>query len=45
MQTLRLAPVALCLMTALGANAHADEVAVAVAANFTAPMQKIAAQF
>ena len=25
--------------------AHADEVSVAVAANFTAPMQKIAAQF
>ncbi len=45
MKALRLAPVALCLMTALGANAHADEVAVAVAANFTAPMQKIAAQF
>ena len=26
-------------------HAHADEVAVAVAANFTAPMQKIAAAF
>ncbi|MDR2325270.1 MAG: molybdate ABC transporter substrate-binding protein [Acidovorax sp.] len=29
----------------LASAAHADEVAVAVAANFTAPMQKIAAQF
>ena len=32
---------AACLLPA----AHADEVSVAVAANFTAPMQKIAAQF
>ncbi|MFG5778085.1 molybdate ABC transporter substrate-binding protein [Comamonas sp. J-3] len=45
MKALRLAPLALCLLTAFGSVAHADEVAVAVAANFTAPMQKIAAQF
>ena len=35
---------ALCAF-ALSAAAHADEVQVAVAANFTAPMQKIAADF
>lgn len=45
MKALHLAPLALCLLTAFGSVAHADEVAVAVAANFTAPMQKIAAQF
>ena len=33
------------LLAAASATAHADEVSVAVAANFTAPMQKIAAQF
>lgn len=33
------------LAVALLSGAHADTVAVAVAANFTAPMQKIAAQF
>ncbi len=40
--------VGLCLaagLSSLSALARADEVAVAVAANFTAPMQKIAAQF
>lgn len=39
----------LCLLlialTGMAAQAHADEVSVAVAANFTAPMQKIAADF
>ncbi|CAM3320494.1 molybdate ABC transporter substrate-binding protein [Polaromonas hydrogenivorans] len=39
----------LCLLlialTGIAAQAHADEVSVAVAANFTAPMQKIAADF
>jgi molybdate transport system substrate-binding protein len=41
----RFAPLALSLLAALAASAHADEVSVAVAANFTAPMQKIAAAF
>ncbi len=41
----RFAPLALSLLAALAASAHADEVSVAVAANFTAPMQKIAAEF
>ncbi|QMV74510.1 molybdate ABC transporter substrate-binding protein [Comamonas piscis] len=41
----RLAPLALSLFAALAASAHADEVSVAVAANFTAPMQKIAVEF
>lgn len=39
----------LCLLlialTSIAAQAHADEVPVAVAANFSAPMQKIAAEF
>lgn len=34
-----------CLTFAVSIPAHADDVAVAVAANFTAPMQKIAAAF
>lgn len=41
----RFAPLALSLLAALAASAHADEVSVAVAANFTAPMQKIAEEF
>ncbi|WP_394682272.1 molybdate ABC transporter substrate-binding protein [uncultured Comamonas sp.] len=41
----RLAPLALSLLAAFATGAHADEVSVAVAANFTAPMQKIAAAF
>ncbi len=45
MTTLRFAPLALSLFAAFAASAHADEVSVAVAANFTAPMQKIAAEF
>ncbi|HEX8989554.1 MAG TPA: molybdate ABC transporter substrate-binding protein [Rhodocyclaceae bacterium] len=42
MKALRLAPLWLSL---LPLAAHADEISVAVAANFTAPMQKIAADF
>ena len=45
MTLLRPTALALSLLAALATSAHADEVAVAVAANFTAPMQKIAAQF
>ncbi|MCS4295658.1 molybdate transport system substrate-binding protein [Comamonas sp. BIGb0152] len=41
----RFAPLALTLFAAFAASAHAGEVSVAVAANFTAPMQKIAAEF
>lgn len=37
--------VALCMLSAGVGSAHAAEVKVAVAANFTAPMQKIAAAF
>lgn len=40
-----LRPLILSSAMLLAGVAHADEVAVAVAANFTAPMQKIAAQF
>lgn len=43
--TFSLRPLILAAATLLAGVAHADEVAVAVAANFTAPMQKIAAQF
>lgn len=45
MNCLRPTSIALVLSAVFCAHAHADEVAVAVAANFTAPMQKIAAQF
>ena len=45
MTFLRTPSIALSLLLALGSSAHADEVSVAVAANFTAPMQKIAALF
>jgi molybdate transport system substrate-binding protein len=38
-------PLILILALLFAAAAHADEVSVAVAANFTAPMQKIAADF
>ncbi len=38
-------PTALILALAFSASAQADDVSVAVAANFTAPMQKIAADF
>ena len=41
----RFAPLALSLFAAFATSAHAGEVSVAVAANFTAPMQKIAAEF
>jgi molybdate transport system substrate-binding protein len=41
----RFAPLALSLLAAFATGAHAEEVSVAVAANFTAPMQKIAAAF
>jgi molybdate transport system substrate-binding protein len=41
----RLPLLAALLLTSLAATAHADEVQVAVAANFTAPMQQIAALF
>ena len=43
----RLAPTALATLIAAFAfgSANADEVQVAVAANFSAPMQKIAAEF
>ena len=37
--------IAAALLAALFSTAHADEVSVAVAANFTAPMQKIAQMF
>jgi len=36
---------AFCVVWAIGSTARADEVSVAVAANFTAPMQKIALAF
>lgn len=45
MTQFRFAPLALSLFAALATSAHADEVSVAVAANFTAPMQKIAVEF
>ncbi|MEN5182107.1 molybdate ABC transporter substrate-binding protein [Comamonas testosteroni] len=45
MNCLRPTSIALVLSAVFCAHAQADEVAVAVAANFTAPMQKIAAQF
>ncbi|MBB6578544.1 molybdate transport system substrate-binding protein [Comamonas odontotermitis] len=45
MNSLSPASIALVLSAFFCASAQADEVAVAVAANFTAPMQKIAAQF
>ena len=45
MTLLRPTALALSLLAVLATSAHADEVAVAVAANFTTPMQKIAAQF
>lgn len=45
MHPLRPASLALSLFAAFCTQVHADEVAVAVAANFTAPMQKIAARF
>ena len=35
----------LACLIGLASQAHADEVSIAVAANFTAPMQKIAAEF
>jgi molybdate transport system substrate-binding protein len=38
-------PTVLLLAALFAANAFADEIPVAVAANFTAPMQKIAAEF
>jgi molybdate transport system substrate-binding protein len=38
-------PLLSCLLLLLAGTVHADEVQVAVAANFTAPMQKIAAEF
>jgi molybdate transport system substrate-binding protein len=38
-------PIALSAFLLLGAAARADEISVAVAANFTAPMQRIAADF
>jgi molybdate transport system substrate-binding protein len=41
----RLVSVLLAGFLAVGTQAQADEVSVAVAANFTAPMQKIAAEF
>lgn len=43
--TFALRPLMLSTALLLAGAAHADEVSVAVAANFTAPMQKIAAQF
>ena len=43
---MRIQPIAIsALLAALFSTAHADEVNVAVAANFTAPMQKIAQMF
>ena len=38
-------PAALLLSLSLACSAHAGEVQVAVAANFSAPMKEIAAQF
>jgi molybdate transport system substrate-binding protein len=38
-------PLLSCLLLLLAGTVHADEVQVAVAANLTAPMQKIAAEF
>lgn len=43
--TFALRPLMLSTALLLAGVAHADEVSVAVAANFTAPMQKIAVQF
>ena len=43
--TLHRSTIAAALLAALFSCAHADEVTVAVAANFTAPMQKIAQMF
>ena len=45
MKSLRLSAIVLASLLAVSLQAHADEVSVAVAANFTAPMQKIAAEF
>lgn len=44
-QSFSLRRLTLACAVLLAGAAHADEVSVAVAANFTAPMQKIAAQF
>src|SRR5450830_1817021 len=41
----RLFAILLTSLTGFAAQVHADEVTVAVAANFTAPMQEIAAEF
>lgn len=45
MKSLRLMGLWLACWAALSLNARADDISVAVAANFTAPMQKIAAEF
>ena len=45
MKNFRLIPVLLASLLAIASQARADAVSVAVAANFTAPMQKIAADF
>jgi len=45
MKSSHLIAILLASLTGFAAQVHADEVTVAVAANFTAPMQKIAADF
>ena len=45
MKPLRILPFLLASLLAIAGQAQADEVSVAVAANFTAPMQQIAAAF
>jgi molybdate transport system substrate-binding protein len=45
MKPTRLIPWLLASLVGLSAHVHAEEISVAVAANFTAPMQKIAADF
>lgn len=45
MKTSTLPALLLTLLLPLGASVHADEISVAVAANFTAPMKLIAADF
>ncbi|MEO5658800.1 MAG: molybdate ABC transporter substrate-binding protein, partial [Polaromonas sp.] len=45
MRFLRALPILLGSLLAVSSQAQADEVSVAVAANFSAPMQKIASEF
>ncbi len=45
MKSSQLLTALLCCLIGVSCEVHADEISIAVAANFTAPMQKIAAEF